>query len=272
MSTDLHLADQGRRPAFRFLLGVQALAAGVFGLLPLLIPRQFADVTGYSGDDILVYQLAGAATTGYLVAAAAALIARTSWVNLRIPLIATLTFTAAAALASLFSLVTGDSHQVVIVVLVAAAVFALIAVYWLRRNEGPAGDPGPAIAMPFRIVIVLATISAAVFGIVPLVLPGFFAPLVGLEGTDEWIFRMAGAACLGYATAGVLTLQARGYHRFAIQNLAAITFNALAAVCAIKAVLVNAGGVLAPVVAVAAGFFAVALTALSLRYRREGMG
>ena len=119
----------------------------------------------------------------------------------------------------------------------AATVFALIAVYWLRRNEGPAGDPGPAISMPFRIVIALATISAAVFGPVPLVLPDVFASLVGLEGTDAWIFRMAGAACLGYATAGVLSLQARGYHRFAIQNLAAITFNALAAVCALKAVL-----------------------------------
>ena len=34
----------------------------------------------------------------------------------------------------------------------------------------------------------------------------------------------------------------------------------------------SAGGVLAPVVAIAAGFFAVALTALSMRYRREGMG
>ena len=41
---------------------------------------------------------------------------------------------------------------------------------------------------------------------------------------------MAGSACLGYAVAGLLELRAPGYRSIAVQNLAAIAFNAFAAV------------------------------------------
>jgi hypothetical protein len=50
-----------------------------------------------------------------------------------------------------------------------------------------------------------------------------------------------------------------------VQNLAAIAFNATAAVAAWQATLGGAGGVIAPLIAVAASAFAVALTALELR-------
>jgi hypothetical protein len=84
-STERSDGDQAQLPTFRALLGVQALAGVVFGLIPLLAPAQFASITGYTGDDELVYRLAGAATAGYLVAALLALTWRCSWRDLRIP-------------------------------------------------------------------------------------------------------------------------------------------------------------------------------------------
>jgi hypothetical protein len=233
-----------------------------------LLPEVFASVTGYSGDDPLVYRLAGAATTGYLVAALAALAWRSNWVSLRIPMVATFTFTVAAAVASVVTLVGGDGHWVVVVVLLAATAFALIAGYWLRRDEGPEVPAGEPLTPAFRAVVALATLSAATFGLLPLVMPAQFASLFGLAGTDAWIFRMAGAACFGYATAGVLSLRAAGFERFRVQNVAAITFNGTAAAAAWVGVVKAEGGWLAPVVALAATVFTVGLSALAVRSGR----
>ena len=243
------------------------LATTVFGLVPLLIPTVFADVTGYTGDDLVIYRLAGAATTGYLVAAVVALASRVAWTNLRIPMVATVTFTTLAAFASLATLLRGDQRWVVIVVLLAATAFALLAAYWLRRDEGPTAPAGRALDTPDKVIVGLATLSAALFGLMPLVATAPFASIFGLLGTDAWVFRMAGAACFGYATAGMLSLRAEGYDRFAVQNMAAIAFNGLAAISAWKSVIGGDGGWLAPIVAVAATFFAVALSWVAIRSR-----
>lgn len=259
--------DQASLPLFRVLLGVQVLATVVFGVIPLALPETFASVTGYSGDDPLVYRLAGAATSGYLIAAIVALAGRRRWTDLRIPLTATLTFTAAAAVGSIVTILGGDSHWVALVVLVAGGAFAIIATYWLRRDEGSAASGGPGLDGPSRVILSLATLSAGVFGLLPLIVPLTFASLFGLAGTDGWIFRMAGSACLGYATAGLLELRAPSYRPIAVQNLAAIAFNAFAAVASWLAIASGGGGLLAPVVAVAASFFTLALGWLAVRDR-----
>jgi hypothetical protein len=54
--------------------------------------------------------------------------------------------------------------------------------------------------------------------------------VIGLSGVDAWVFRLAGAGCLGYATAGIACLMAPGYRLMRIQNVAAITFNLLGAI------------------------------------------
>ena len=267
MTTMSARTDQAALPIFRVLLGVQAVATIVFGVIPLVIPGTFASVTGYTGQDLVIYRLAGAATTGYLVAALAALVSGRTWAELRIPIAATLTFTVAAAIGCATTIAGGDNHWVVLVVLVAAAAFAVLAAYWLRRNEGPEIEPGSPITDPWRVVIALATLSAAVFGLMPLVATGAFASVFGLAGSDAWIFRMAGSACFGYAVAGVLELRAPGYRPIAVQNLAAITFNALGAIAAIGAIVGGGGGLLAPVIAIAASFFTIALAYLAIRSR-----
>jgi hypothetical protein len=108
-------------------------------------------------------------------------------------------------------------------------------------------------------VLAVATLSAGTFGLLPLLAPDPFASLFGLAGTDTWVFRLAGAGCLGYATAGIASVMAAGYRPIRIQNLAAITFNALGAIGSWLAVASGDGGWLAPIVAAAASFFTVAL-------------
>jgi hypothetical protein len=244
---------------FRLTLAAQAAAGLVFGLAPLLATAAYASALGFSGDDPLVYRLGGAATTGYFVAPIIALAWRSGWRQIRIPAIATLTFTIGAFAASAWELANGGTQPVIPFVVGAGAIFTLIAAWWLRRDEAPDENPGRPLETSARVVLALATLSAGTFGLLPLLAPGPFTSLFGLAGTDAWVFRLAGAGCLGYATAGIASLLAPGYRLIRIQNLAAITFNALGATSAWVAVVSGNGGWLAPVVAAAASFFTVAL-------------
>lgn len=260
------IRDQALSLPFRLTLAAQAAAGLVFGLAPLLATAAYASAIGFSGDDPLVYRLGGAATTGYFVAPLIALLWRAGWRQIRIPALATLTFTIGAFAASAVELASGAKQPIVLFVVVAGAVFTVIAAYWLRRNEGSEVDVGRRLDTPARAVLVLATLSAAVFGLLPLVAPTLDASLFGLSGTDAWVFRLAGAGCLGYATGGIASLLAPGYDLIRIQNLAAITFNALAAITSWLAVLAGTGGLLAPVVAAAASFFTIALIWIDRKY------
>lgn len=258
--------DQGHTLPFRLTLAAQAAAALVFGLAPILFKDRYASALGFSGDDKLVYWLGAGATLGYFVAPMIALTRRSSWREIRIPAVATLTFTIGAFAASALELAGGAQQPIVPFVVAAGALFTLVAGYWLWRDEAPEIDPGPSLDTPARAVIALATLSAATFGLLPLMVPGLFADLFGLAGTDSWVFRLAGAGCLGYATAGIASLMAAGYRLFRIQNMAAITFNAVGATSAWFSILAGTGGLLAPVVAAAATFFAVALIWIDRRY------
>lgn len=259
--------DQARTLAFRLTLVAQAAAALVFGVVPLVATAAYASALGFSGDDPLIYRLGGAATTGYFVAPAIALAWGSGWRQIRIPAIATLTFTIAAFSASAYEFANGAKQPVVPFVVAAGAVFTVVAAYWLRRDEGSAFDSGRRLDTPARAIIGLATLSAATFGLLPLVALGPFVSLFGLTGTDTWVFRLAGAGCLGYATAGIASLFAPGYRAMRIQNIAAITFNALGAVSSWLAFSAGIGGLLAPVVGVAASFFTVALIWVDRKYK-----
>jgi hypothetical protein len=258
--------DQAQTTAFKLTLAAQAAAGLVFGLAPLLATAAYASALGFTGDDPLVYRLGGAATMGYFVAPVIALAWSASWRQVRIPAMATLTFTIGAFVASAWELAGGARQPIVPFVVLAGLAFTAVAAWWLWRDEAPAADPGRPLETPARMVIGLATLSAATFGLLPLLLPGYFAGLFGLTGADAWIFRLAGAGCLGYATAGIASLMAAGYRLIRIQNLAAITFNALGAVSAWIAVLGGSGGLLAPAVAAAASFFTLALIWVDRRH------
>ncbi len=251
--------DQAFTLPFKLTLAAQAAAGLVFGLTPVLATAAYASALGFSGNEHLVYRLGGAATFGYFVAPVIALAWRSGWRQIRIPAIATLTFTIGAFAASAWELASGGKQLVIPYVVAVGAIFTLIAAWWLRRDEAPEEDPGRPLATSARVVVGLAALSAGTFGLLPLLVPGPFASLFGLDGTDTWVFRLAGAGCFGYATAGIASLLAPGYRLWRIQNLAAIAFNALGAASAWLAVVHANGGWLAPVVAAAASFFTVAL-------------
>jgi hypothetical protein len=204
-------ADQANLSLFKATLIAQAAAGLVFGLAPLLVQAGYASALGFSGDDQLVYRLGGAATTGYFVAPVLALAWGAGWAQIRIPALATLTFTIGALGASVWEFIAGARQPVVPFVVVAGAAFTAIALYWIRRDEAAQVDPGRPVSPVGRVILALATLSAAVFGILPLLAPAPFASMFGLTGTDSWVFRLAGAGCLGYATAGVASLMAPGY-------------------------------------------------------------
>lgn len=255
---DASASDQAALPIFRALLGVQVLAAAFFGVAPFIAPETFATFGGLEGTEALPYRLGAAGTLGYAVAALLAL-RRPRWEELRIPMVATCAFNAAAVLAMVLSLAGGESAWIVWFILIAASVFTLLSGYWLVRDEGPAPVHIVPVGGTFRIVLVLATIAAAVFGVVPLIAPEPAASLAGLDTAELFPYRLAGAATLGYAAAGVLQVRARAAAAIRLQVIAALVFNAFSA---IAVAIYLAGGGSSPV----AILIGVAATAFSLAF------
>jgi hypothetical protein len=256
--------DQATTTTFRALLLVEVAAAAFFGLFPFAFPETFASVFGLPGAEPFVYRIAGAATTGYGVMAAFAFL-RPRWATFRIPLIATLTFNVGAVIAALLSADAGDLSPLVGIVGLAASAFSLASAYWLYRDEGPRIETGEQVEEGFRATLLAATAVAGLFGILPLLLANTFVTDFGLPDSDLFIYRLAGAATLGYGAAGVFQLLSGRWPEIRLQVLGAITFNALGALAA--AIYLAAGGrsFLGLLILVAAGFFTLALTWWSAR-------
>jgi hypothetical protein len=260
-------ADQGKAPWFRFLLAIQVVVGGVFGFVPFLFPGVAADAGGYTGSEPFIYRLAGAATLGYVVAAAVA-IAQPAWYRFRIPAAASYTFNAAAMIAALITLFEDGGTFWVWFILIAATTFVLILIYVTRRNEGPAAPEQPRLDGPARVLLTVATIAAAFFGLAPLFAAQFFADFADFDPSDLFVYRMAGAATFGYAFGGYLSIRDGRWEAIRVQNLAAIVFNALSAVAALMYVMAGGSSLVAWVILIAATLFAIALTVLHVRKGR----
>jgi hypothetical protein len=219
-----------------------------------ILPSQFARFAGLSGDDTLIYRLGGAAMVGYALALAYAL-RRSEWAPIRFVVLAMYVFAAIAFLAGF-----------VVVVSLWAVVVAWAVAQVLVAHRGSVAGPRDT-ATWVRIVLVLATVSAAVFGLGPQ-LPGPFASLMGYKGTDEYIYRLAGATCFGYAAMGVQELRSLHWDDMRLPNVMALAFNGLAAVAALSEILFGRVTLLAILVALAAGFFTVAIAAILVRRGR----
>ena len=254
-------SDPARSPFFRGLLAVQVVAAAFFGLVPFIVPGEFARLFQLRGDEPYVYRLAGAAATGYAVVAALGLV-RGRWVELRIPLVATLSFFFATLVAALLSIEEAGIQPLSGLVLIVPILFLPITGGWLIRywRARQVDRSAPRLEPGFRVTLGLATVAAFTFGVLPTLLPRTLMSVAGLAETDLVIVRLAGAGCFGYATAGVLQLLADRWPEIGLQNAAAITFNALGAIGS-ALYLANGGrSPLAVLLLVAAGFFAIALS------------
>jgi len=116
-------------------------------------------------------------------------------------------------------------------------------------------------------VLVIATLSAAFFGLAPLLLPDVGGHFFGFKATDIFIFRQAGAASLGYAVMGVFELQSRRWLELRLPVVMGTVFNGLAFLASLVAI---ATGELSLLVYLVAPVSLAVTVVLLVALRREG--
>jgi hypothetical protein len=221
----------------RMLLLLPLAASAFVGLFQLLLPALLASLSGYSGNDIYIYRISGAATFGYAGALALAL-RQNEWQTMRLVIIAFFTFGLASLYACGADIVSGSARPVVYVVLVLTVVFVAITGTLLYTHRG-ASKGSPDTAHWIGWFLVIATVLAAIFGLFPLFLPNFLNPLFSLKGTDVFIFRQAGAATLGYVIMGVFELRSRNWQEIRWPLVMAGIFNGLAFISSLVSFVVG---------------------------------
>ena len=76
-----------------------------------------------------------------------------------------------------------------------------------------------------KLLLAVPLLGGLVFGFLPLLAPGLLARLAGAAGNDPFIYRLAGAATLGYALALILALRQDAWLPVRIVVIATLTFN-----------------------------------------------
>ncbi len=212
------------------------LAGGmVFGLSPLLVPQSFALATGYSGDDPLVARYAGAATFGYAVALVPG-IRDGLWRPLRLVVVAVLVFNLASLYACAAEIVAGVARPVVFLILVTSVLLVAIGGWLLARHDVPPEEKQDVSDWVLFLLLVL-TIGATAFGLLPLLGPTQFARYFGLVGTDTFLFRQAGAATLGYAAMGLLEMRSGRWDEIRLPAAMGLAFNGASFLASLLALL-----------------------------------
>jgi hypothetical protein len=202
---------------------------------------------------------------GYGVALAIGLRAA-RWAPLRFVVLATYAFSAVAFLAGFASFAGGLVSGTVLVVSIWAVFVSWSTGQVLVAHRGLVAGPRD-VATWVVVVLGLATLSAAVFGLGPQ-LPGPFAALMGYQGTDEYVYRLAGAACFGYAVMGVQELRSLHWDDMLLPNVMALVFNGLAFIASLFEIAAGRTTLLAVLVALAAGFFTLAIAVILVRRGR----
>ena len=231
--------------------------------LPLYVfPRPFARIADLAGDDTFIYELGGAAMLGYAVALGFG-IRGGLWPAMRFVVLATYVFAAIAFLAGFVSFASNQINGLVLVVSLWAVFVAWALAQILVAHRGARAGPRE-VSTWVLVVLALATLSAAVFGLGPQ-LPGPFASFMGYRGTDEFVYRLAGAACFGYAAMGIQELRSLHWDDMRLPNVMALVFNGLAFLASAFELLAGRGTLLVYLVALAAGSFTVALAVILRR-------
>ena len=234
--------------------------------LPLYVfPRPFAHFAGLSGDDTFIYELGGAAMIGYGVALALG-VRNGLWSPIRFVVLGTYAFTVLVFLAGFVSFVSNQIAGIVVVVSLWAVVVAWAVAQILVAHRGAVAGPRN-VATWVAVVLALATLSAAVFGLGPQA-AGPFASVMGYRGTDEYVYRLAGAACFGYAVIGIQELRSLHWDDMRLPNVMALVFNGLAFLASAFEILAGRTTLLAVLVALAAGSFTVAISVVIARRGR----
>lgn len=240
---------------------------GSFALgLPLYVfPRPFARLADLTGADLFIYELGGAAMLGYAVALGLG-IRGGIWPPIRFVILGTYVFAAIAFLAGFVAFASNQISGFVVVFSLWGVVVAYALAQILVGHRGSVAGPRD-VGGWVNVVLALATLSAAVFGLGPQV-PGPFASLMGYKGADEYVYRLAGAACFGYAVMGVQELRSLHWDDMRLPSIMALVFNGLAFLASVFEIVAGRATLLVYLVALAAGFFTVAIAAILARRGR----
>ncbi|HEY0755268.1 MAG TPA: hypothetical protein VGD98_15015 [Ktedonobacteraceae bacterium] len=247
----------------RALLLLPALAGLFFGFAPLFFPVMFANLIQFPAESLYVYQLAGAATLGYGVTLCIGLFQK-AWLPLRLPVAGVLVFNLASLYACAASIYDHQAPFSVFVVLCTSVLFVVITSLLLIRHRSA---PRPDFYRPsglLRVGLIIGGLSAAIFGLVPLVLPGPFFPLFPFQMGVTGIARQAGAACLGYAALSLLVQQGIDRREIPLSAIMAAVFNGCSGLMSIPYLL--AGKIfLLPWIIVPVGLAALVISLFILR-------
>lgn len=245
----------------RWLLVVPLAGGLVFGLFPLLLPTAFATFTGFAGNDPFIDRLAGAATFGYAVALIGGL-RQGTWAAVRLVVIAVLTFNLGSLYACGAELLSpstqGGARPVVYLILATSIAIVAITTSLLYRHRTDARPEANVAAWVVRF-IVIATLLAAVFSLVPLFYPQL-NHLFGFKVTDLFLYRQAGSATLGYAIMGIYELRSRNWLELRWPIVMAAVFNGLSLLASLLTIILGESLLLPAAVAVAS--LCVTLTAI----------
>ena len=171
------------------------------------------------------------------------------------------------------AIIGGGAQPIVYLILLASVVFTVATGYFLARPpvfaeaDPRAGDDSHGLAPWVTTLFAVGTLAAAFFGLAALIPAGAFGYAMGYSGTDDFVYRQAGAATLGAAVGGVLVLMSRRWESARIPTRMAVTFNAMSAVAAILEIA-NGGQPIAWLILVAAGVVTVGASVAILREGR----
>jgi hypothetical protein len=179
---------------------------------------------------------------------------RGSWRGLRAVVIAEVVFNLVTLYACALEFTGGSATGIVPVIVAASLAQLAIAVGLLVEHRaapfGPADIPGGRAAVA---VMVIAIVAASVFGLLGAFLPVATTHFFGYRGTDVLVYRVAGAATLGYAVMGLFNVRSRHWGEVRLPVLMAIVFNGVSFCAALRAI-VQGDPLLMPVIVGVATF------------------
>ena len=95
-----------------------------------------------------------------------------------------------------------------------------------KTNAGPLSkEERMKLSSLERILLLLPIAGGLVFGLGPLLLGGAFGAALGFPGNDTFIYRLAGAATLGYAVALIMGLRQGNWAPLRLVIVATLAFN-----------------------------------------------
>lgn len=102
-----------------------------------------------------------------------------------------------------------------------------------------------------RALLVIPLLGAIVFGVLPLFFSAQFASLVGLSGSDTYLYRLAGAVTLGYVPGLLLAILQGEWSSVRLVVIATLVFNIGSLYAIAVAVLTNTAQPIAYLIAIA---------------------